>query len=145
VTEKESTSALTFHLTNIGAGHSVPTGSRRRAIYLKGDVINDKGSVVAKQDWMFAPWHGDRPDDKVFLEEDKKRGDAALAASDEQGPHETIIRAGEERVLAWDPKLGPGEYKVRASLIYDTNRYTDPKVEGHQTTIFRRTVPLTVK
>ena len=145
VTEKESTSALTFHLTNIGAGHSVPTGSRRRAIYLKADVVDDKGSVVAKQDWMFSPWHGDRPDDKAFVEEDKKRGDTAMAASDEQGPHESIIRAGEERVLSWDPKLGAGEYKVRASLIYDTNRYTDPKVEGHQTTIFYRTLPFTVE
>ncbi|MGO9118515.1 MAG: hypothetical protein ACLQPD_13025 [Desulfomonilaceae bacterium] len=145
VTEKKSTSALRLHLTNIGAGHSVPTGSRRRAIYLKADVVDDKGAVVAKRDWMFAPWHGDRPDDKAFLEEDKKRGDVALAASDEQGPHETIIRAGEERVLTWDPELGPGEYKVRTSLIYDTNRYTDPKVEGHQMTIFSRTLSLTVK
>jgi len=121
VTEKKSTSALRFHLTNIGAGHSVPTGSRRRAIYLKADVLDNKGTVVAKRDWMFTPWPGD-----------------------EQGPDETIIRAGEERVLTWDPKLGSGEYKVQASLIYDTNRYTDPKVEGHQSTIFQRTFPFKV-
>ena len=146
VAEKESTSALRFHLINIGAGHSVPTGSNRRAIFLKADVVDDKGTVVAQRDWMFAPWYGDRPDDKAFLEEDKKRPDAALAMkADEQGPHETILQAGEERVLIWDPKLGSGKYEVRASLIYDINRYIDPKVEGHQTTIFRKSLPFTVK
>ena len=146
VADKQSTSALRFHLINIGAGHSVPTGSNRRAIYLKADVVDGKGTVVAKRDWMFAPWYGDRPDDKAFLEEDKKRPDAVLATkADEQGPHETIIRAGEERVLTWDPKLRPGGYKVRASLIYDLNRYGDPKFEGDRTTIFQKTLPLTVK
>jgi hypothetical protein len=58
--------------------------------------------------------------------------------ADEKGPHETIIRAGEERILAWVPKLKTGEYEVRASLIYDLNRYNDPNFEGHQTTIFRK-------
>jgi hypothetical protein len=146
VTENDSTSALRFHLTNVGAGHSVPTGSNRRAIYLKADVLDNKGTVIAKRDWMFAPWYGDRPDDKAFLEEDKKRPDAALAMkADEQGPHEAIIRAGEERVLTWDPKLKSGKYKIQASLIYDLNRYSDPKSEGDRTTMFRKTFPFTVK
>jgi len=88
VAEEESTSALRFHLVNIGAGHSVPTGSNRRAIFLKADVVDDKGTVLAQRDWMFAPWYSDRPDDKAFLEEDKKRPDSSLATkADEQGPH----------------------------------------------------------
>ena len=63
------------------------------------EVADAKGSVVANQEWMFAPWYGDRPDDKAFLEEDKKRPDAVSATqADAQGPHETIIRAGEERI-----------------------------------------------
>ena len=67
VSEKESTSALSFHIVNLGAGHSVPTGSNRRGMYLKADVVDAKGKVVAKRDWMFAPWYGDRPDDKGVL------------------------------------------------------------------------------
>ncbi len=146
VSEKESTSALKFYIINMGAGHSVPTGSNRRAIFLKAEVVEPKQTVVAKQDWMFAPWYEDRPDDKAFLEEDKKRPDAISASmADAQGPHETIIRAGEERILTWDPKLKPGEYEVRASLIYDLNRYNDPNFEGDQTTIFRKSLPLKVK
>ena len=95
VSEKESTSALSFHIVNIGAGHSVPTGSNRRGMYLKADVVDGKGKVLAKQDWLFAPWYGDRPDDKAFLEEDKKRPDAISAAmADAQGPHETIVASG---------------------------------------------------
>jgi hypothetical protein len=146
VAEGESSSALRFHIINVGAAHSVPTGSNRRGMYLWADVVDSKGSVVAKQSWLFAPWYGDRPDDKAFLEEDKKRPDAISAImADEQGPHETIIRAGEERILAWVPKLKTGEYEVRASLIYDLNRYNDPSFEGDQTTIFRKTLPFKVK
>jgi hypothetical protein len=146
VSEKESTSALAFHVINLAAGHSVPTGSNRRGIYLKVDVVDAKGKVVTKQEWLFAPWYGDRPDDKAFLEEDKTRPDAISASmADAQGPHETIVRAGEERILAWDPKLTTGEYEVRASLIYDLNRYNDPNFEGDQTTIFRKTLPFKVK
>lgn len=146
VSEKESTSALSFHIVNIGAGHSVPTGSNRRGMYLNADVVDGKGKVVAKQDWLFAPWYGDRPDDKAFLEEDKKRPDAISAGmADAQGPHETIVRAGEERILAWDPKLKKGEYEVRASLVYDLNRYNDPNFKGDQTTIFHKTLPFKIK
>jgi len=146
VSEKESTSALNFHIINIGAGHSVPTGSNRRGMYLRADVLDDKNQVVAKQEWLFAPWYGDRPDDKSFLEEDKKRPDAVSASmADAQGPHETIIRPGEERILAWNPKLKPGEYQVRASLVYDLNRYNEPNFEGDQITMFKQSLPFKVK
>jgi hypothetical protein len=95
---------------------------------------------------LFAPWYGDRPDDKAFLEEDKKRPDAVSAIqADAQGPHETIIRAGEERIVAWEPKLDKGEYTVRASLIYDLNRYNDPGFEGDRTKMFSSNLPITVK
>ncbi len=144
--EKESTSALNFHIINIGAGHSVPTGSNRRAIFLKTKVVDPKQTVVATHEWMFAPWYDDRPDDKSFLEEDKRRPDSVSAIqADAQGPHETIIRAGEERILTWDPRLRPGEYEVRASLIFDFNRYSDPNFKGGQTTIFKRILPLRIR
>src|SRR5438046_2854577 len=68
---RASQSALQFHVINTGAGHSVPTGSNRRAVYLKADVVDDSGGVVATQEWMFAPNFGDRSDDIAFVEEDK--------------------------------------------------------------------------
>ena len=146
VAEREGSSTLKIHVINIGAAHSVPTGSNRRAIYLKADVVDGAGAVVTRQEWMLAPWYGDRPDDKAFLEEDKKRPDAISASmADAQGPHETIIRAGEERILSWDPKLKTGEYEVRASLVYDLNRYNDPNFEGDQTTMFRKTLPFEIR
>ena len=115
---------LAFHLINIGAGHSVPTGSNRRAIYLDVEIINGKGKRVAGNDWMFAPWYGARPDDRKYLEEDKQRPDAVAAAqADAQGPHEPPLRAGEERVLSWNPALKPGRYTLKARLTYDLNRY----------------------
>ena len=63
---------LELHVINIGAGHSVPTGSNRRAIYLRARIMDSKGKPVVSKEWMFAPWYGPRPDDKSFLEEDKK-------------------------------------------------------------------------
>lgn len=119
-------SRLAFHLINIGAGHSVPTGSNRRAIYLDVEIVNSKGKKVAANNWMFAPWYGSRPDDRKFLEEDKKRLDTAAAQADAQGPHEPALRAGEERVLSWNPALKSGKYTVKTRLIYDLNRY-NPK------------------
>jgi hypothetical protein len=63
--------------------------------------MDSAGQAVASQEWMFAPWYGDRPDDRAFLEEDKRRPDAVAALqADEQGPHEAPIRAGEERILS---------------------------------------------
>lgn len=146
VADETNESSLSFHLTNISAAHSVPTGSNRRAIFLKAEVLGAKDNVVATQEWMFAPMYGDRPDDKAFLEEDKKRPDAISATqADAQGPHESIIRAGEERIVTWDPKLNKGDYKVRASLIYDLNRYNDPKFEGDQTRMFSTGLDIKVK
>lgn len=138
VQAEEGQSRLDFHVMNIGAGHSVPTGSNRRAVYLKAQVFDTDEKEVASREWMFAPWYGDRPDDRTFLEEDKQRPDAAAAMqADAQGPHESPIRAGEERIHSWVPQLQPGAYTIRASLIYDLNRYNDRKILEDQTEIFR--------
>ncbi len=95
---------------------------------------------------MFAPGNGPRPDDKKFLEEDKKRPDAVAAMqADAQGPHEEIIRAGEERILPWMPELKPGEYTVKARLIYDLNRYNDRSFTGDQTEINSTVLAIKVK
>ena len=132
-------SKFEFHVINIGAGHSVPTGSNRRAVYLQVEALDIKGKVVASNSWLFAPWYGARPDDKAYLDEDKKLPDAKAAMqADAQGPHESIIRAGEERVLAWSPVLKPGSYTVQARLVYDLNRYNDLADTGDQT-LFKAT------
>jgi hypothetical protein len=71
---------------------------------------------------MFAPWYAARPDDKAFLEADKKAEHPfAARQADEQGPHET----GEQRVLdwlselpaGWLPELPAGRYIARASHL----------------------------
>lgn len=132
----EGRSGLALHVINIGAGHSVPTGSNRRAIYLNVEILDKNGKSVDHKEWMFAPWYGPRPDDNKFLEEDNKRPDAVAAMqADAQGPHESIVRAGEERMLPWTPYLNPGEYIVKARLIYDLNRYNDKSFTGDQTEI----------
>ena len=137
---------LAFHIINIGAGHSVPTGSNRRAIYLDVQVADKKGKTVARKEWMFAPWYGPRPDDRKYLEEDKKRPDAVAATqADALGLHEPIIRAGEERILPWLPKLKPGEYTVKARLIYDLNRYNPRSFTVDQTELNRSVLTLRVK
>ena len=136
--------SFAFHVINIGAGHSVPTGSNRRAVYLQVEAKDARGKIVAANQWLFAPWYGSRPDDKAFLEEDKKRPDAKVAIqADAQGPHETVIRAGEERVLAWSPRLKPGSYTIHARLVYDLNRYNDRAAREDQTVI--NTTSLAVK
>jgi hypothetical protein len=138
-------SRLDVHVINVGAGHSVPTGSNRRAVYLRTEILDQAQAVVASEEWMFAPWYGDRPDDRRFLEEDKKRPDAVSASqADAQGPHEAPVRAGEERILSWTPKLPAGSYTVTARLIYDLNRYNDPKFTGDQTEIYRASLAITV-
>jgi nitrate/TMAO reductase-like tetraheme cytochrome c subunit len=137
---------LAFHVVNIGAGHSVPTGSNRRAIYLDVQVADKKGKTVAQKEWMFAPWYGPRPDDRKYLEEDKKRPDVIAATqADAQGLHEPIIRAGEERILPWQPKLKPGEYTVKARLTYDLNRYNPRSFTADQTEINRSVLTVGVK
>jgi hypothetical protein len=136
---------LDFHVINIGAGHSVPTGSNRRAVYLAAEVLDGSGTAVASREWMFAPWYGDRPDDQAFVEEDKQRPDAAAAMqADAQGPHEAPIRAGEERILSWVPPVPPGAYTVRARLIYDLNRYNDRAFVEDQTEIYRAFLAITI-
>ena len=88
------------------------------------------------KEWMFAPWYGNRPDDRKFLEEDKKRPDAIAAMqADAQGPHEMSVRAGEERILSWTPNLKSGKYSIKARLIYDLNRYNARSFTGDQTEI----------
>jgi nitrate/TMAO reductase-like tetraheme cytochrome c subunit len=142
----EGKPGLAFHVINIGAGHSVPTGSNRRGIYLNVEILDKKGKKLATKEWMFAPWYGPRPDDKKFLEEDKKRPDAIAATqADAQGPHESSIRAGEERILPWAPELKPGEYTVKARLIYDLNRYNVRSFTGDQTEINSTTLTIKVK
>lgn len=140
----EGKDAVEFHVINIGAGHSIPTGSNRRAVCLIAHVIDDRGQIVAFREWMFAPWYGNRPDDKRFVEDDWVRPDAVAAVqADNQGPHETIIRAGEERVLSWIPKLPVGDYTVKARLVYYLNRYNTAfdsrnQTEFSQTALFLR-------
>lgn len=136
--EAAGASQFNLHVTNIGAGHSVPTGSNRRAVYLRAEAVDAKGKVVATKDWMFAPWMLGRPDDRKHVEEDLKGSDPiATSQADAQGPHETTIRAGEERVLGWKPVLAAGNYTVRASLIYDLNRFNDRAFKGDQQEIGR--------
>jgi len=136
---------LQFHIINIGAGHSVPTGSNRRAIYLKGEVADGNNNILASREWMFAPWYGDRPDDRAFLEQDKTRPDAVAAIqADAQGPHEAPIRAGEDRVLSWQVGLAPGNYVVRGVLTYDLNRYNDRAFTQDQKEIYRTSLLMSV-
>ncbi len=145
VQSEEGRSDLEFHVINIGAGHSVPTGSNRRGVYLKAEIVDDGNNVVANNEWLFAPWYGNRPDDRAFLEEDKNRPDAVAAMqADAQGPHEAQILAGEERILSWAPALKPGHYAIQASLIYDLNRYNDRTFVEDQTEIYRFSLSVNV-
>lgn len=134
-----------FHVINIGAGHSVPTGSNRRGIYLQANIADNNGNIVASNEWMFAPWYGNRPDDRAFLEEDKKRPDAVAAIqADEQGPHESPVRAGEERILLWSPEINAGNYTIEAKLIYDLNRYNEKTSTDDQTEIYHTTLSVEI-
>lgn len=137
---------LELHIINIGAGHSVPTGSNRRGIYLQAEAVDSEGKIAATREWMFAPWYGDRPDDRKFLKEDKKRPDAIAATqADVQGPHESPVRAGEERILAWTPELTEGQYTVHAKLVYDLNRYNDRAFTDDQTEIYHTSLSINTK
>lgn len=146
VQDEKEKPGFSFHIINIGAGHSVPTGSNRRGLVLIAEVMNKAGKIVANREWLIAPWYGNRPDDRSFLEEDKKRPDAVSALqADAQGPHENIIFAGEERILPWTPQLKSGAYTIRARLIYDLNRYNSRSFTGDQTEINRVILPVAVK
>jgi hypothetical protein len=106
VQPKEGKPEVEFHVVNVGAGHGVPSGSNRIGMYLVADIVDGVGKTVANREWLFAPWYGDRPDDKAFLEEDKTKPDASSATqADAQGPHEETVRAGEDRVLTWTADL----------------------------------------
>jgi hypothetical protein len=146
VQPKEEQTDLEFHLINIGAGHSVPSGTNRRGLYLIAEVQNTKGKVLAQQRWLFAPWYADRPDDRAFLEKDKTLPDALSAIqADEQGPHEAPVRAGEERVLSWIPALKAGSYVVHAKLVYDLNRYNESSFLEDQTETNSATISIRVQ
>jgi nitrate/TMAO reductase-like tetraheme cytochrome c subunit len=137
---------LELHVVNVGAGHSVPTGSNRRGIWLEVRALDKKGKAVARREWLFAPWYGPRPDDRGFLKEDEKRPDhVAATQADEQGPHEAPIRAGEERVLTWAPELKGGSYTIEAVMTYDLNRYNDRSFKGDQREIARFSLPFQVE
>jgi len=132
-----------FHVTNVGAGHSVPTGSNRRAVYLVAELLDADGKVIAAKEWMFAPWFANRPDDRKYVEEDKQGPEPiAQTQADAQGPHETIIRAGEDRVLTWNPDLPAGRYAIQATLIHDLNRYNDRAYKDDQDELARVIFPV---
>lgn len=137
---------LEFRVANVGAGHSVPTGSNRRAVYLITEVFDKNGNSIASHRWMFAPWYGDRPDDKAYLEADKSRKDAVAALqADAQGPHETSIRAGEKRLLKWAPMLPKGVFTVQTRLIYDLNRYNDSNFTEDQSELARHALQIEIR
>ncbi len=137
---------LEVHVMNVGAGHSVPTGSSRRAVHLAARLLDARRRQVATATWMFAPWYGARPDDRAHLAADEWRPDrvAALQA-DRQGPHEAPLRAGEERVLTWEPEVREGRYTLEATLVYDLNRYDERPSKGDLDEIERSTLGLEVK
>ncbi|BDG10783.1 hypothetical protein AMPC_38960 [Anaeromyxobacter paludicola] len=146
VREQVGSRKLSFHVSNIGAGHSVPTGMARRAVYLRVEVLDMKGNSIGGKEWMFAPFKGDRPDDKAFLQQDEKLGaaGAALARGDAQGPHEANIRAGEERVLNWEPALAPGKYTVKARLSYALDRFAERPAVDDRSVLAKETLSVSI-
>lgn len=110
----ENKQSLDFAVVNIGAGHSVPTGEPSRAVYLQVEVSDKKGVGKDRREWMFAPTSDGQ-------------------TTDVMGPHESSIRAGEERTLRWDPSLAPGEYTVKARLLYCTDRFQTKPVKEEVT------------
>jgi len=61
VADEQNAANLKFYVINIGAAHSVPTGSSRRAVFLSAEIVDAGGRTLATHEWMFAPWFGDRP------------------------------------------------------------------------------------
>lgn len=130
-----------FHVINIGAGHSVPTGSHRRAVYLQVEAVNGKGKSVASRQWMFAPWYGSQPDDPALT----TTNPGASRPGSEEMAREQIIRAGEERVLEWAPRLPAGRYTVTSRLVYDLNRYNSPKDLSDQTRVGETSLKVVIR
>lgn len=126
---------LSFSVANIGAGHSVPTGPNARGVYLTVDVLDRQGVSRDRKEWLFAPNFSARPDDKAFLEADKKLSGYegyAQTRADAQGAHEPPVRAGEARLLNWYPALPPGLYTVKARLRYTTDRFKTPLADDEK-------------
>jgi len=134
-----------LHVSNIGAGHSVPTGEASRGVFLQVEILDPKGENKVRKEWLFAPSHGSRPDDKAFLEQDKAASDTAAAQADAQGPHESSIRAGEERVLSCEPPLAPGEYAVKARLFYTVDRFAAKRLDDDRQELGSATMKLVVR
>jgi hypothetical protein len=135
---------ISIHVINVAAGHSVPTGSNRRAIYLTAEILVGDNAITSNE-WMFAPWYGNRPDDRSFLQADQALPDyIAATQADAQGPHEPPVRAGEDRIITWTPQLPSGTYTLRITLVYDLNRYNDRAFEDDQTPIYQSSKTITV-
>ena len=63
-----------------------------------------------------------RPDEKKFLEENKKLPEAIAARqTDAQGTSEDSSRAEEEQALPWVPTLKPGKYTLKTRRVFDLN------------------------
>jgi hypothetical protein len=65
--------------------------------------------------------------------------------TDVQGPHESPIRAGEERIVSWEPAVTPGEYTVKARLLYSLDRFQEKPVKEGESEITTATLDLTAK
>ena len=50
VQPQQNTNALEIHIVNIGAGHSVPTGSNRRGLFLRTEVLDERGKIITKKE-----------------------------------------------------------------------------------------------
>lgn len=139
-------SRFELHVMNVGAGHSVPSGFNRRALYVLAEVEDEEEErIVASREWLFAPWYGDRPDDRASVQDDPPGPERAAAGRAHlQGPHEPILRAGETRTLPWSPALVPGSYTLRARLIYDLNRYNDWSISQERAEIVNVTLPFQI-
>jgi hypothetical protein len=113
-----------LRVANIGAAHSVPTGTSRRALRLRVQVYEKTGRSAADRQWFFAPWPADRGDDRTLPDRDaSQRSPTEASGPGDRASHWPPLRAGEERVLTWNPPLRKGAYVLRASLAYDLDRF----------------------
>jgi hypothetical protein len=68
----------------------------------------------------------------------------ATMQADAQDPHESPMRAGEARVIDWNPGMAAGTYIVRATLVYDLKRYNDRAFKDDQQEIARISIPVKI-
>lgn len=120
---------LQIHIINIGAGHSVPTGSTRRGLFVFAEALDDTGKILRSREWLLAPTLEDHSDTRRPPPDDTAIQQASAAGSQ----HESGLRAGEERILKWTPDLATGSYTVRTRLVYDLNRFNDRSLSEDQT------------